>query len=102
MRQVQTGRLDQLTLRTDPLKEHDQLKFEENDRINGRTTAFGVELLRPVADKREVEFGFQVAVEVARGNEFLQRDVDRLIEAAGLERAEHRWAPGHRSTRDNA
>src|SRR5215217_6223959 len=100
--QVHRGNFDELAFRADPSEEHDQLQLEEDHRVDAGPAPDGIELLRPVADKREVEFGFQVAVEVARGNEVLQRDGDRLIEAAGLDRAEHRWAPGHGSTRENA
>ena len=43
----------------------------------------------PLADEAQVEPGLQVAVEVVLGNEVLQRDGNRLVEAAGFRRAEH-------------
>ena len=89
MGQVEAGRLDELALRADPLEEHDQLELEEDDRVDARPTPLGIELLRPVADEAQVELGLQVAVEVVLGNEVLQRDGDRLVEAAGFGRAEH-------------
>ena len=44
----------------------------------------GIQLPRPVADEAQVELRLQVAVEVVGGDEVLQRDGDRLVEAAGL------------------
>ena len=44
----------------------------------------------------EVELRLEVAVEMVGRDEVLQRDGDRLIEAAGFGRAEHGGAPGGR------
>ena len=87
--QVEAGRLDQLPLGADPLEEHDQLQLEEDDRVDARPAALGIELLDPLPDEAEVELRLQMAVEVVRGNEVLQRDGNGLVEAAGLGRAEH-------------
>ena len=54
----------------------------------------GVQLPRPLADEAQVELRLEVAVEVVRRDEVLERDGDRLIEAAGLGRAEHEGSPG--------
>ena len=91
--QVEAGRLDQLALGADALEEHDQLQLEEDDRVDAGPAPLGVQLPRPVADEAQVELRLQVAVEVVGGNEVLQRDGDRLVEAAGLGRAEHRRTP---------
>ena len=96
--QVEAGRLDELALGADALEEHDQLQLEEDDRVDAGPAPLGVQLPRPVADEAQVELGFQVAVEVVPGNEVLQRDGDRLVEAAGLGGTEHDAAPGRVST----
>ena len=88
--QVEAGGLDELALGADALEEHHQLQLEEDDRVDGGPAPLGVELPRPVADEAQVELGFQVAVEVVDRDEVLQRDGDRLVEAAGFGRAEHR------------
>ena len=91
--QVEAGRLDELALGADALEEHDQLQLEEDDRVDGGPAPLGIQLPRPVADEAQVELGFQVAVEVVRGDEVLQRDGDRLVEAAGLWRGRAWRAP---------
>jgi len=58
------------------------MRLEEDGRINRGPTLFGIQLPDPVADKRQVELRFEVAVEVIWRNEFFQRDDDRLVEAA--------------------
>jgi len=73
-----------------------------NDRADGGPTAFGVQLARPLPDEAQVELGFQVAVEVARGNQLLQRDGDGLIEAAGLCGAEHGTPPRQHGGRESS
>ena len=92
--QVEAGRLDELALGADALEEHHQLQLEEDDRVDGGTSTIGVQLRDPLPDEAQVERGFQVAVEVVAGNEGLQRDGDRLIQAAGFCGAEHGRAPG--------
>ena len=82
--EVEAGRLDELALGADALEEHDELQLEEDDRVDARPAPLGVELPRPVADEAEVELGLQVAVEVAPRDQVLQRDGNRLVEAAGL------------------
>ena len=82
--QVEAGGLDQLALGADPLEEHDQLQLEEDDRVDAGPAPLGVQLPRPLADEAEVELRLQVAVEVVPRDEVLQRDGDRLVEAAGL------------------
>jgi hypothetical protein len=53
----------------------------------------GVEFSCPRSDETQVELGFQVAIEVARWDQLLQRDSDRLVEAAGLGWTEHGVLP---------
>src|SRR4051812_26199428 len=73
--------------------EHAELQLEEDDRIDRGPAALGVELARQVADEAEVELCLQVPVEVVLGNQVLQGNDDREVEAAGLGRAEHQCAP---------
>jgi hypothetical protein len=87
--QVETRGLDQLTFGTNPLEEHDQLQLAVDDRVDARPTPLGVQLSCPVTDERQVELGFQVAVEVVRGNERFQRDGNEFVEAARLGGTEH-------------
>jgi len=76
-------------LRTNALEEHDQLQLEEDDRVDAGAAPVGIQLLRPLSDEAQVQLGLKVAGEVVAGEEFLQRDGDRLLEAAELSRAEH-------------
>src|SRR5215204_1276778 len=89
MRQVEAGRLDQLALGADPFEEHDQLQLEEDDRVDRGTTPLGVAIHNPAAHEAQIELRLQMPVEVAWGNEVLQRDGNRLVKTAGLGRAEH-------------
>src|SRR5688500_16007835 len=63
MSQIEAGGLDQLPFGADALEEHDELEF--------------------------VEPRLHMAIEVARGNELLQRNDDRLVEATRLGGTEH-------------
>src|SRR5215204_3342579 len=92
--QIEAGRRDELTLGADALEEHDELQLEEDHRVDTRPAPLGVEVARPVTDEAQVELGLQVSVEVAGGNEILQRDRDRFAEAAGFGRAKHGESPG--------
>jgi len=48
----------------DILKKHDQLEFEEHDRINGGTAFVDIVCLHEFPRKREVKRALQEAVEV--------------------------------------
>jgi hypothetical protein len=50
----------------------------------------GVQLPHPLPQEGQIEFGFQMAVEVVAGNKLFERDGNRLVEAAGFRWAEHR------------
>ena len=89
MGDVETGRLDQLALGPDAFKEHHQLQLEEHHRVDARSSPVGVQLPRPLPDEAQVELGVEVAVEVVSRDQVLQRDGDRVVEAAGLGRTEH-------------
>src|SRR6266568_8628240 len=54
----------QLALGAYPFKEHDQLQFEEDDRINGGAASACIGLLHKLTYKREVERFFQMPIEV--------------------------------------
>src|SRR4051812_3988865 len=94
MGQVEVRKLDELPFRADALKEHDQLELEEDHRIDRGPATLGIELSRPRTDEAEIELRLQVAVEMVAGNEVLQRDGDRLVEAAGFGWTEHRGIRG--------
>jgi hypothetical protein len=66
------------------------------------TPALGVQLARPLSDEAQVQFRFEVAVEVVSGNKVLPQDGDGQVEAPGFGRAEHGEAPGQRSTQERA
>ena len=79
-----------------PPEEHHTLQLEEDHRIDADAgpTALGIQLACPLADEGQVEFGLQMPVEVAGRDEFLQRDGDRLVEAARFGAAERRGLRG--------
>jgi hypothetical protein len=86
--QVEAGHLDELPFGAGPFEEHHQLELEEVDGIDARSTPLGVALASPFSGEAEVKRGLQVAVEVVRRSEILRREGDRLVESAGLGRAE--------------
>jgi len=56
----------QVAFGTNAFKKHHELEFEEDDRINGRTTLTCIGLLHELTHEREVEGAFQMAIEVVR------------------------------------
>jgi len=66
-----------LALRADVFEEHGELELEEDDRVHRRPAAPGVEWADQVPHEREVEPRLKAAVEVAFGDQLLQRDVAR-------------------------
>jgi len=46
------------------LEEHDELQFEEDDGIDGRTATACVGLLNKLTHKREIDRSFEMAIEV--------------------------------------
>jgi hypothetical protein len=69
--EIQRGGRLELVLGAEPLKEHDQLPREEDDRIDARLSSIGIELSCPVADEIEVERRLQMPIEVVCGDEVL-------------------------------
>jgi hypothetical protein len=61
----------QLALGANTFKEHDQLQFEEDNRINGRAASRGIERRNQGADKGEVEGLVEMAVEMVRWDQLL-------------------------------
>jgi hypothetical protein len=55
----------ELPFRAYPLKKHDELQFEEHDRINGGTPSTSIGLVYELAHKRQVKGTLQVAIEVS-------------------------------------
>jgi hypothetical protein len=51
------------------LEEHDELELEEDDRVNGRPSAVGVQRGDELPHEREVEPCLQAAVEAVFGHE---------------------------------
>ncbi len=82
--EVEAGRLDEPAFRTDALEEHDQLQLEEDDWVDGRAAALGVEFPRPLPNEARVQLRVEMAVEVDGGDQVLERNGDRLVEAAGF------------------
>ena len=71
--QVEAGRLHQLALAAQPLEEQDQLELEEDHRVEARSPDPGVAVADQLAHEGEVERRLQVAVEVPRRHQVLQR-----------------------------
>ncbi len=65
----------ELPLAPEVLEEHDELELEEDDRIDGRPAALGVQRLHQIPHEREVERRFEAAVEVVFWDEILQGEV---------------------------
>jgi hypothetical protein len=95
---VEAGRLDQLPLGADAFEEHDQLQLEEDDRVDGGPASLGIQLPRPVPDKRQIELGFQMPIEVVGGDQVVERDRDRLVKAAWFSGTEHEQTPQRQAT----
>ena len=91
--QVQAGRLDELALAAQPLEEHHQLELEIDHRVEARSPNPGVAVADQLAHEGEVERRLQVAVEVARRHQVLQRGRHRPVDVACLRRPEHRQSP---------
>ena len=67
-----------------------RLEFEIDDGVDGGPSAVGIAPSRPLAHKVEVEFGFQMPIEVVCGNEVVERDGDRVVSRRrGFGGAEH-------------
>jgi len=93
MREIEAGNLDELTLGAKALEEHDQVEFEEDDRVNGGTPARGIALGDEVAHESEVEDVFEVAREMVVRERSLKGEQDRTGKIAGFGRTEHRTPP---------
>jgi hypothetical protein len=93
VRQVQAGRLDELALGPQPFEEEDELELEEDHGIEARSTADGVPVADELAHEGQIEHPRQVAVEVVRRHQRLQRGEHRPVDAARLRRPEHRQIP---------
>jgi hypothetical protein len=87
--EVERGGLDQVALRADPLKEHQELELEKDHWVNAWPTTIGVQLPCPIPNEAQIELGLQVAIEVIGRDQLLERDGNRFIEATGLCGAEH-------------
>jgi hypothetical protein len=57
----------EVAFRAHAFKEHHQLQFEEDHRVDAWAAVGGIVILHQVADKREVEHLIQVAIEMVRG-----------------------------------
>ena len=75
------GHPDQLSLRSHSLEEHDQLELEEDNRVDRGATDRGVAVGHDVADEAQVQLGVEVAIQVVRWDEGLQREVAERSEA---------------------
>ena len=65
--------LHQLPLRAQPFEEQDQLQLEEDDRIDGGSSAVGIGLPHQLTHEAQVERPLQVAIEVIGGNQVIER-----------------------------
>ena len=61
----------------DALKELHQLQVAEDHLVDARSPTRGVQLPRPLAEKRQITLRREVTGELAAGNESFQRDDDR-------------------------
>ena len=96
MGEVQVGQLQQVPLRANALKEHDELELEEDHRVDARPTTLGVAIPGPLPHEAEFEPASEVAVEVVRRDEGLERDSNWAIQATQLGWAEHLHPPRDR------
>ncbi len=55
VRQVEAGGFDQLAFGADALEEHHELELEEDDRIDARPAALGIQVAHPVAHEAQIE-----------------------------------------------
>ena len=92
----------QLALGAQPLEEQDQLQLEEDDRVDGGSPGLRVGLPNQVAHEAEIERALQMAVEVVRGNEVLQRDRRERGKDAGLRPHHDALLLGHHGSAEGA
>src|SRR3954447_15024808 len=78
------GDLHELAFGADALKEHNELEFEKDDRVNRRAPTGGVAWVDELADKGEVQRALDVAIELVGWHEIVERDVDKWGERAAL------------------
>lgn len=90
MGEVDAGGLDQFPLRTEPFERH----LEKDHRFDPRPSSVGIEIVDPLTDGTQVELRLQVAVEVVRENQILQRNGNGFMEAAALRGTQHRELRG--------
>jgi hypothetical protein len=73
-----------LAFRADTLEEHDKLKFEEDYRVDGRSSTSGIEWSNKVTHEVEVKGSMEVTVEIVGRDKVLQRDIDQGREVTVL------------------
>src|SRR5437764_9798834 len=66
----------QLPFRAYPLKKHDELQFEEHDRINGGTAFACIGFVNEFSYERQIECSLQMSIKMICWNQVLQRDID--------------------------
>jgi hypothetical protein len=93
--QVEARRLDQLALRADALENQDELQLVEHDRVDARPSPLGIVFPRPVANKAQIQLRLKVAAKAISRDQILERNGDRLVEAAGFGRVEHSGLRGN-------
>src|SRR6266487_6794885 len=62
----------QQAFRANTLEEHDELQFEEHDRVDGGATATSIGLLHEFPHNREVKYPLKVTVEMILRYQFFQ------------------------------
>ena len=82
MGQLERHRLHERTLRTEALKEEDELELEEDGGVNAGPATLSVAVLDPVADEAQVQLRLKVAVEVTSRDQLLKGDDNRAVQAA--------------------
>jgi hypothetical protein len=87
--QVQASRLDQAALWAQSLEEQDELELEEDDRVDGGPPTCAIEIGDPLAHKRQVESGIEVAVEMVGRDKLFQGDSHGLIERTEFRGTQH-------------
>ena len=92
-RQIVPGLLHQLALGANTFEKHHQLELEEDDGIDGRTTAAGVAIGGEIADKRKIKDAMKVPIEVILRHIGFDRDEDGTVEVPRLRWPENRTPP---------
>lgn len=93
MRDIDARSLNELPLGADSLKEHDELKFEDDHRIDGWSAMMGVPLRDPIPRDRQVKGSGKLPREVVVRDELLEGNGNWSVEGATFGWTDHEGHP---------